>query len=125
LNIFLQGVIFITSSAEAVLELRSTEGRANDTIKGLITVQLSTSDPTQTGSIAISNARRDIERGDIAKLPESEPIQAIGTSVNVVSQSGDIVTALGSVVSKLDLFVRIVDQAATVSARWRYIRDLL
>ena len=100
------------------MELRSTEGRADDAIKGSITVRLTASDPTQAGSIAISNARRDIERSDIAKFPESEPIQVVETAVNVVSQSRDIVTALGSVVSKLDLFVRIVDQAATVSVWW-------
>jgi hypothetical protein len=118
-------VIFVTSSAGAVLELRPREGRADDTIKGFLTVRLNTSDPTQTGSIAVSNARRDIERSDIAKLSESEPIQVIKTAVNVVPQPGEIVTALGNVVSKLDLFVRIVDDAAKVSVRWRYINDLL
>jgi hypothetical protein len=114
---FLRELIFISSS-DAVLQLRSREGRPDTTIKGLITVRLTASDSAQAGAIATSIARQDIERSDIATvtaLADSRPAQVIGTSVNFLSQPGDIVTLLESVVSKLGLFVRIVDQAAKVS----------
>ncbi|KIM73366.1 hypothetical protein PILCRDRAFT_728873 [Piloderma croceum F 1598] len=101
----------------AVLELRSKKGRADSTINGLITVRLSTSDPTLAGAIAMSTVRQDIERSDILAVTaagDSRPAQVFGAAVTFVSQPGDIVTLLESVISKLDLFVRIVDQAATV-----------
>jgi hypothetical protein len=102
--------------------LRSTEGRADSTIKGFITVRLSTSDPNQAGAIAMSNARQDIEQSDIAAVAvaaDSRPAQTAGAAVNFVSQPGDIVTSLESVISKLSLFVQIVDQAAKVSMQTR------
>jgi hypothetical protein len=91
-------------------------------IKGFITVRLSASNPTQTGAIAMSIARQDLERSDIGAtvLVGSEPAQVAGSAVNFVSHPGDIVTLLGSVVSKLGLFVQIVDQAAKVRMRTRY-----
>jgi hypothetical protein len=92
-------------------------------IKGFITVRLSTSDSTQTGAIAMSIARQDIERSDIATvtaLAGSEPVQVMGAAVDFVSHPGDIVTLLGGVVSKLAVFVQVVDQAAKVSVRTRY-----
>ena len=95
---------------------------SDSTIKGFITVRLSTSDPTRAGAIAISNAQQDIERGDITGftgLADSEPARVVGAAVNVVTNPGDIVTLLESVVSKLDVFVRIVDRAAKVNLRTR------
>jgi hypothetical protein len=88
-------------------------------IKGFITVQLSASDSTRAGAIA----RQDIERSDITTvtaLAGSKPAQAVGAAVNFVSHPGDIVTSLGSVVSKLAVCVQIVDQAAKVSVRTWY-----
>jgi hypothetical protein len=68
----------------------------------------------------MSIVRQDIERSDIPAVTaagDSRPAQVFGAAVTFVSQPGDIVTLLESVISKLDLFVRIVDQAATVSMR--------
>ena len=114
-------LIFI-SAVDAVLELRSTKG-SDSTIIGLISVRLSTSDPAQAGAMAISNAQQDIKRGDIAKftgLADSEPARVVGAAVDIVAHPGNIVTSLESVVSKLGVFVRIVDQAAKVSRWTRY-----
>jgi hypothetical protein len=70
----------------------------------------------------MSIVRQDIERSDIPAVTaagDSRPAQVFGAAVTFVSQPGDIVTLLESVISKLDLFVRIVDQTATVSMRIR------
>jgi hypothetical protein len=65
---------------------------------------------------------QDIERSDILAVTaagDSGPAQVIGAAVTFVSQPRDIVTLLESVISKLNLFVRIVDRAAMVSMRTR------
>jgi hypothetical protein len=66
-------------------------------IKGLITVRLSTSDPTQAGAIAMSTVQQDIERSDILAVTaagDSGPAQVFGPGVTFVSQPVDIVTLL-------------------------------
>jgi len=60
----------------------------------------------------MSIVRQDIERSDISAAGDSRPAQVFGAAVTFVSQPGDIVTLLESVISKLDLFVRIVDQVS-------------
>jgi hypothetical protein len=106
--------------AEAILELRLTESGSHKSDKGIITVQLSTIDPTQIGALAISNARQYIERGRIMKsaaTAESEPVQATRNAAVVVSQPVDLAIAFSGVVSKLDLFIQIIDKASRVSMR--------
>ena len=110
-------MFILMSPVDAVLELQSMK-RSDSTIMGLITVQLSTSDPARAGVIAILNAQQDIERGNItgfAGITDSKPARVVGAAVNVVANPRDVVTLLESVVSKLDVFVQIVNQAAKVN----------
>jgi hypothetical protein len=102
------------------LELRSKDGKAGYTRKGFITVMLSTAEPTQAGEIARVNAREDIEHGGISKsaaAADSEGVQGMDATVGAVQGPGALETALWSVVSKLDVFVNIVDKTSQVSVR--------
>jgi hypothetical protein len=98
------------------LELRSSDG----TSKGFITVKLSVYEPAQAGAIARSNAREDIERSKISKSAAaagSGAVQATDAAVGAVQEPGDLEKALESVVSKLDIFVQIMDKTSQVSVR--------
>ena len=98
------------------MELRSNDASR----KGSITVRLSIYEPTQAGAIARSHAREDIERGRIAKsagAAGSGAVQAIDAAVGAVQEPGDLEKALESVVSKLDIFVQIMDKTSQVSVR--------
>jgi hypothetical protein len=98
------------------LELRSNDG----TSQGSITVRLSICEPAQAGAIARSNAREDIERGGIpgsAAVGDSGAVRATDAALGAVQEPGDLEKALGSVVSKLDVFVQIMDKTSQVSVR--------
>jgi hypothetical protein len=88
--------------------------------KGFITVKLSVYEAAQAGAIARSNAREDIEQGRIVKSAAaagSGAVQAIDAAVGAVQEPGDLEKALWSVVSKLDVFVQIMDKTSQVSVR--------
>jgi hypothetical protein len=102
------------------LELRSKDGKAVYTRKGFITVRLSTVELTQTSEIARVNAREDIERGGIsnsAAAADSGGVGGMNAAVGAVQEPGALDTGLGSVVSKLDVFVNIIDKTLQVSLR--------
>jgi hypothetical protein len=104
--------------------LRSKDGKAASTSKGFITVRFSTPEPTQAGEIARSNAREDIKRGGISKSAAatgSGAVQGMDAAVGVAPEPGGLEMALGSVVSKLDIFVKIVDKTSQVSVRKPYL----
>jgi hypothetical protein len=101
------------------LELRSKDGKSGYTRKGFITVRLSAAELTQAGTIARVNARKDIEHGGIFKSTAaagSEAVQGMD-AVGAIQESGALETALWSIVSKLDIFVNIIDKTSQVSLR--------
>jgi hypothetical protein len=106
------------------LELKSGERKkGDDTRQGFITVRLNTDG--HIDAIAISNAHQDIERSEIlrsADAADSQPIQVMDT-LTVVPQANDFLKALESVISKLDVFVQIIDQTSKVSACCRYTEN--
>jgi hypothetical protein len=90
------------------------------TRKGFITVRLSTVGPTEAGEIARVNAREDIERGGLSKsatAADSGGVQGMDAAVDPIQEPGALDTALWSVISKLDVFVNIVDKTSQVSVR--------
>jgi hypothetical protein len=98
------------------LELRSNDG----TSQGSITVRLSICEPTQAGAIARANAREDLEHGGIlgsAAAGYSGAVRITDAAVGVVQQPGDLENALGSIVSKLAVFIQIMDKTSQVSGR--------
>jgi hypothetical protein len=100
--------------------LRSNDGKVGSTRKGFVTVRLSTHEPIQVGEIARSNAREDIKRGGISKSAAagSGAVQGTDATLGTVSEPGGLEMALGSVVSKLDIFVKIIDKTSQVSV-WK------
>jgi hypothetical protein len=98
------------------LELKSAEGKAEDTSQGLIIIQLSTDD--QADAIALSNAQHDIQHSDI--LRSKSPVEAVGLSQvtgPVAVQGSDSLKALGDVVSKLAEFIQFIDKTSMVITR--------
>jgi hypothetical protein len=86
-------------------------------IKGLITVQISASEPGQASEIALTNMRRDINLGEIGKLGAVGDM-VTSTTTAVVMETVDkvptISEGLRSVLSKLNVFVEIVDKVSKV-----------
>ena len=108
-------VTIVMHPVDATLELRSKESSLDNSKKGLITIRLSTSDPVQTGALAVSNARQDIERSGILKLAanaNSEHAQVLGAAIDT---TGRLATALAIILSKLDVFIDIIDKTSKVS----------
>ena len=84
---------------------------------------LSTAELTQAGEIARVNAREDIEHGGIlnsAAAADSGGVPGMDVAVGAVQGPGALETALWSVVSKLDVFVGIIDKTSQVSVRKSY-----
>jgi len=73
--------------------------------------------------IALSSAREDIERGGIAKAASaagSGAARVMDTAIGAVQESGYLETTLWSVVSKLDVFVQIIEKTSKVSMQKPY-----
>jgi hypothetical protein len=95
------------------LELHSTDGKS---ITGLLTVQISTSNSTRGTDVAISNIRDDISLSGIGTSSGiGDFVMATSTViVNVVEHPPTIPKILSNVVSKLHVFVQIVDKVSKV-----------
>jgi hypothetical protein len=94
----------------------------------VITVCFSINEPTQAGMIALFNAREDIERGGIAKAAAAAGSGAAGvmdTAMGTVQVSEDLQTTLWNVVSKLDVFVQIIEKTSAVSMQKPYASSCL
>lgn len=74
--------------------------------RGTISVLLSALRPVEAGKSAVTNSRQNIESSGIANFVDSAE-----------AKGSDYVSTLGVVVSKLDAFVKIIDQATSVGVR--------
>jgi len=100
------------------LHLIAPNAKPDDRYRCGITVRLGIAHTNQTGTIAISNALQDIQRSGLphaARIADSEPMQVIDAAVNTDPQQSHVLMALGNVVWKLDLLVKIVDKTAKVT----------
>ena len=94
------------------------DGSDHRSTTGHITVHLVATIMAQTGELAASNARRDVEGSDILKsvdAAQSAPMQAVGAVANIDLNSNNFLKSLKSILSKLDVFVQIVDKTSKVS----------
>lgn len=80
------------------------DGSNNNASGGFIVLQVTTESLIQAGGTAIANVRQDIEHSGIVDMV------ATGGFVN----NDNFLNSLGVVVTKLGIFVRIVDKAAKV-----------
>jgi hypothetical protein len=116
MNIFLH--LFNRTFAGANLELTSVEHMGHTTATGAITIQLNTVDSALFSAITTSNARQDIDHSEIVKatgLAPSTPRQTIDAAYNVGPKSSNFLQPLQSVISKLDIFVQIMDKISKVN----------
>jgi hypothetical protein len=98
--------------ADATLELKSVQ--KDDSIIGILTVQLSKSDSNQAVAISVNTARRDIESNTTvisANAADSKHMQILDATEPEPSR---FVAALANVIWKLDIFIRIVDKTSKV-----------
>jgi hypothetical protein len=111
-------VIFHILSADAMLQLKAMDGKMDETSRGFITVQFSTAAPTQPASLAVTNARDDIVRrgltDSLAADTDSKPMKVMDVAVGLDPMNTGFTMALESILSKLDVFVRIVDKGSQV-----------
>ena len=107
--------IFHWYPTDVSLQLKAVDNKTDETNKGFITVQLRTVTPARSAADAVTTARDDIERSGIVDsvgVPtDSEPVKVMGTAVG---SNSDFQQGLGNVLSKLDIFVRIVDKTSQV-----------
>jgi hypothetical protein len=102
-------------------ELRLKIGKLGYARKDFITIRLNTTEPTRAGKIARINTHEDIEHSGISKsaaaTADSRRSQGMDPAIGVVREPGSLETALWSVVSKLNVFINIIDKASQVSVR--------
>jgi hypothetical protein len=113
------------------LELKSKGGNADHSIKGTITVRLSTDDTekvpdntSQTDAIPVS-AIGQSERGGIAESDNNmyfESVEAKDANAKA-AQPGDFGTALESISANLDRVIQIAGAASTVSVQKAHIHE--
>lgn len=108
--------LLLNPTTDVTLDIKSISGRPDRGRTGYIIVCLSTIDPAQGAAIAVGNARQDADRrglGRSAAIADSETTLGSG----VLDLDSDVVQfakALQNVVSKLNLFVQMVDAIAKV-----------
>jgi hypothetical protein len=102
------------AAIDATLELRKADNRS----RGIITVRLDSTDTSAAGAIAVGNAMRDVVLGGVdhsAAALDSSALQVLDGGAAAVGSATNFLQSLSNVVSKLDLFVQIVDKTAKVS----------
>jgi hypothetical protein len=102
------------AAIDATLELRKADNRS----RGIITVRLDSIDTSAAGAIAVGNAMQDAVLGGVdhsAAALDSSALQVLDGGAAAVGSATNFLHSLSNVVSKLDLFVQIVDKTAKVS----------
>jgi hypothetical protein len=100
-------------STDTTLQLNAVDGEVDDICRGFITVRLVPHTINQTSAISALDASEDIELMQYG-VAGHIPAQSIDLGIGFTAKNDDFHKALASVVSKLDLFVHIVDKASMV-----------
>jgi hypothetical protein len=101
------------------LDLETPDGKRG----AIITLRLESVVPQRAGVIAVKSAKADIESRRVGSPSDtSKFVQGLEQVAN--AGSSDVLKSLESIVSKLDLFVTIVDKAAKVLVE-RYVKYLI
>ena len=117
------GVFAVTISdatIDTTLELRMTDNKSH----GTITVQLNGVDSPAAGSVPVANAMQDIRLGGVdhsAAALDSTTLKLLDGGVAAVGSTANSLNSLSNVISKLGLFVQIVDKTAKVNISHRHI----
>jgi hypothetical protein len=95
----------LTHHADVSLDLETAEGRRG----GVITIKLEQVDRHKIGSIVIKYAADDVKRIEASSMSNTTQFSQV-----MASDPSAFINSLSSVVSKLNLFVTLVDNAAKV-----------
>jgi hypothetical protein len=82
-----------------------------------IAAKLDATDIYQSAAVAHANTHKDIDRGNIlatATVTDSKPIRAADVAMSTNAGESTLLKSLGSVVSKLDILVKIMDKTSKV-----------
>ena len=107
----------IQGTLDVTLELKAIGGNPDNKNRGTITMQLNAIDNSKAGVVAAGNTLQDIKFGGIdhsSAVADSNTSQVLGVSAPAAAAQSDFVKPLWGVMSKLDLFVQIVDKTAKV-----------
>ena len=108
------------AAIDATLELRMADNKS----RGTITVQLNGIDSPAAGAVPIANAMQDIRLGGVdhsAAAHDSTALKVLDGGVAAVGSTANSLNSLSNVISKLGLFVQIVDKTAKVNISHRHI----
>jgi hypothetical protein len=108
------------ATIDVTLELRMTDNKS----RGTITVQLNGVDSPAAGAVPIANAMQDIRLGGVdhsAAALDSTALKVLDGGVAAVGSTANSLNSLSNVISKLGLFVQIVDKTAKVNISHRHI----
>jgi hypothetical protein len=122
------GAVFLTRGiqefiVETILELKTTSSHSEVVVCGALAVQLEALDSLKEVAIAISGALQDVNLDGIDHSAAVGSVQSIQDPTS--SDQSDFLTSLQGVVSKLGLFVQIVDKAANVRMSSLHVCDPL
>ena len=117
-------VIFAINIPDATIDATLELSMSGNKSRGTITVQLNGVDNPAAGAVPIANAMRDIRLGGIdhsAAALDSTALQLLDGSVAAIGSAANTLNSLSNVISKLGLFVQIVDKTAKVNISHRHI----
>ena len=117
-------VIFAINIPDATIDATLELSMSGNKSRGTITVQLNGVDNPAAGAVPIANAMRDIRLGGVdhsAATLDSTALQLLDGSVAAVGSAANTLNSLSNVISKLGLFVQIVDKTAKVNISHRHI----
>jgi hypothetical protein len=98
----------LTNYADVSLDLETAEGRRG----GVISIKLEQFDRHKIGSIVVKHAADDVKRVEASSMPYASQFGQV-----MASDPSAFINSLSAVVSKLNLFVTLVDEAAKVIMR--------
>jgi hypothetical protein len=101
-------------STDAILQLKSMD-RKTKFGRGCITVKLTSVALMQAN--AVTSASFEIERTIADSVATASDSETLAVTVGLDLQNSDFLNAIRSVLTKLDVFVRIVDKTSQVRIR--------
>ncbi|KAF8578326.1 WD40 repeat-like protein [Ramaria rubella] len=117
-NIELQSLAEMANSPqERKLKLADPQGKNDGRDRGFIFIQVTRQNVEEVGSTAIADAAAAIDAGGIATVAGlSDPrLVAVGTTmVDTVSNPRSLATAVIGLVSKLEVFVNVIDEVSKI-----------
>jgi hypothetical protein len=105
------------SVIDTTLELKAADGKADDKGCGTITLRLRAIERSKAGENVIKSTRQDIQLSGVDQFStdnESETAQVLDVALGADIRQSPFMKSLWGIVSKLDVFVQVVDKTSKV-----------